>query len=674
MIPASDHHTRSLLLRRVSSWSQQSVLDENSGEGESVFGSQQDYIHSLVQQLLPGFEFEQPPSIAAVPPQQPSTTTRGDSTSSSGNPRPTEGCGRSLPEISRSSDDDDGNNSDQDSLDALLASTAPAYEAETARWQQQQQSGHRRQRSSLFPHAKTRKNVKLYIVLVLLIIAGVSNVTLSKLQALPMYVLFAANDFPHESRVFKTLMPSLFLPPSSLQTNAGVSFLFRYNYPTFLNLYASFLYIPLSFAYIIPMSKFGSTIPSSHFTMNKWPFFVMGALDAISTCMQVLSSIYLPGKLLVLLPQAAIPISILMSSWILHEQFTRYQYVGALVVIGGILIVLFPIWTNQHAPDYSCQAIDEFHDDEDYCDICQMETNKEDCLSHNVLNTSLLDSAVTFMMKNTSSSFEEGPQRQLCQWISKDEALRHDDVLIFVWSLVMVASCLPMTFSSIYKQVALSAHANLDPLFVNGWVAIFQFLCALPLAIPAGLASSPSVLPWDLPQNWHHAWQCLFSSRNNLEGGCHPDQCEQAALWVHLGLVSSTSYAVLIIFMLKYGSSALLYMALTLMVPLGHLVFALHDPSNIRISDILGLFVLITGLVLYRFGHSDDEDGQPQQQQSPRQFGNSSSGGDAQGGYTLVGSNNRADNNNVEQAGNQESEGDMYFRFFREPFLLSGDV
>ena len=430
----------------------------------------------------------------------------------------------------------------------------------------------------------------------------------------------------------------------------------RYNYPTFLNLYASFLYIPLSFAYIIPMSKFGSTIPATHFAMNKWPFFVMGALDSISTCMQVLCTIYLPGKLLVLLPQAAIPLSIWLSRWILREQFTRHQYVGALVVMSGILIVLFPIWTSRHAPDYSCQAVAEFQDDEDFCNVCQMETNEEDCISHNIA---------------AAYGANEDGKVQFCQWISKDESLRHDDVLIFIWSLVMIASCIPMTFSSIYKQVALSAHANLDPLFVNGWVAIFQFLCSLPLAIPAGLASSPSVSPWELPRNWHNAWQCLFRSHNNLEGGCHPDQCEQAALWVHLGLVASTAYSVLIIFMLKYGSSALLYMALTLMVPLGHLVFALHDPSNIRLSDILGLIVLITGLVMYRFGHSDDEDGGRQEQ-----FGNSRSSlsPNGQAMNSLVDSNNRTSLLDPGQTSNDQSEGEMYFRFFREPFLLSGDV
>jgi hypothetical protein len=43
------------------------------------------------------------------------------------------------------------------------------------------------------------------------------------------------------------------------------------------------------------------------------PFLAMGFLDAISAAMQVLATIYLPGTLLVLLPQVAIPLSMLAS-------------------------------------------------------------------------------------------------------------------------------------------------------------------------------------------------------------------------------------------------------------------------------------------------------------------------------------------------------------------------
>lgn len=63
---------------------------------------------------------------------------------------------------------------------------------------------------------------------------------------------------------------------------------------------------------------------------------------------------------------------------------------------------------------------------------------------------------------------------------------------------------------------------------------------------------------------------------------------------------------------LKYGSTALLYLGLTAMVPLANLAFALpflprqaQQPLSMQdVSDIVGLLVILGGLVLYRFGSS----------------------------------------------------------------------
>jgi drug/metabolite transporter (DMT)-like permease len=382
----------------------------------------------------------------------------------------------------------------------------------------------------------------------------------------------------------------------------------------------------------MPVKTFGwfkNSIPQAHWNMSKRPFMLMGALDSLSAAMHVLSSIYLPGTLLVLLPQAAIPFSMLASRWILRERFTYSQYSGAVIVFCGILVVLFPVVTQQYTPEYSCQALNQEFD----CTICQIEMSEEECLSH--LTVQQDDGGGDELADDVS------PQEPSCQWISKEESLRHEDFLVFVWSLVMVSSCIPMTLSSVYKQVALSEHFNLDPIFVNGWVAVFQFLFSIPFTIPAALASSPSVKPLELPRNWWNAFHCLFGSHNSIDLGCHPDECLQAALWVHLSLLAAVAYTVAVVMMLKYGSSAWLYLALTVMVPLGHLVFAIHSPSFVQVSDVVGLVVLLAGLVLYRFGHEEDE---------IEQIDETGNGGEA------------------------DSKGGYWLEFLREPFLLSGDV
>ena len=114
-----------------------------------------------------------------------------------------------------------------------------------------------------------------------------------------------------------------------------------YNYPNFLNLLTSFVYIPVCFSYIIPMAKYGY-IPPEQFEVPKKSFAIMGALDALASIMQIFGATYLPGPLIILLLQAAIPVSMVISKYLLNATYNTYQYIGAFIVAGGIMIVLAP--------------------------------------------------------------------------------------------------------------------------------------------------------------------------------------------------------------------------------------------------------------------------------------------------------------------------------------------
>ena len=76
-----------------------------------------------------------------------------------------------------------------------------------------------------------------------------------------------------------------------------------YNYPNFLNLFTTFMYIPFSFAYIIPMLRYGNSITPEQTSIPKRVFAVMGALDGLSGIMQIFASTYLGGSLIILLTQ-----------------------------------------------------------------------------------------------------------------------------------------------------------------------------------------------------------------------------------------------------------------------------------------------------------------------------------------------------------------------------------
>lgn len=302
-----------------------------------------------------------------------------------------------------------------------------------------------------------------------------------------------------------------------------------YNYPNFLNLLTTFVYIPVCFAYIIPMIKKG-VITKDQQEIPKRSFAIMGILDGIASIMQIFSATYLPGPLLILLAQAAIPVSMGISKYLLKAKYSYPQYAGALVVAGGIMCVLAP-------------------------------------------------------------SLSSGGGS-------------------IVWAIVVMLSTVPMALSSVYKEIALGER-EVDPMYLNGWVAVFQLAISLVLCVPCSLATDPPVPIPDLPENMWDGLRCYFGYNSitcaDDDDSCTPDDCAfRAPLFVTIYLVFNQLYNLLIILMLKYGSANLLYMALTLMVPLGNAAFTLpfvpgHQP--LQFTDILGLVIIMSGLICYRFGN-----------------------------------------------------------------------
>ncbi|KAG2831014.1 hypothetical protein PC129_g11391 [Phytophthora cactorum] len=292
---------------------------------------------------------------------------------------------------------------------------------------------------------EAERDVKLLVSFVAMVFVGLGNKIFQKLQTIPMH-----------------------------------------NYPTFLNLLTTFVYIPISFAYILPMIQYGSAITWDQRSIPKRKFAVMGGLDSIAGILQVFAATYLGGSLIILLGQAAIPISMLISSLLLKAKYSGYQYVGAVVVTLGLLIVLGS--------------------------------------------------------GNSSSSTGTNPH------------------LIVLWSVVMIFSCVPMCLSSVYKEKTLG-EAELDA----QWLEITQSL---------------------------HA-----SSRKTYD-------CEKATVYVTAYLLFNVAYNLLIILILKFGSANILWLAMTIMVPLGNVAFTFpfmpeHQPLHAK--DIAGLLFIMLGLFVYRF-------------------------------------------------------------------------
>jgi len=310
------------------------------------------------------------------------------------------------------------------------------------------------------------------------------------------------------------------------------------NYPYFLNLFTTFVYVPVSFAYIIPMIQCGKQITQEQRDIRWYKWAIMGALDGVAGIMQTFATNYIySGSLIILLLQAAIPISMVISKFLLpNVKYNLQHYVGGFIVLLGLAEVLIP---------------------------------------------SFLGSTKVFGNASVGISV--------------------------VWCVVLMLSCVPMTLSSVYKEKAMG-DVDLDVIYLNGWVAVYQLIFTVAVAVPAAYASN--LTAGELPQNVWDGMKCYVGINSIKEAYTHngiqipADNCALSPLFVNIYVAFNLGYNVLIIFILKYGSSNILWLAMTIMVPLANCAFALNFVPNhlpLRVYDIIGLVVIMSGLIIYRF-------------------------------------------------------------------------
>jgi drug/metabolite transporter (DMT)-like permease len=399
-----------------------------------------------------------------------------------------------------------------------------------------------------------------------------------------------------------------------------------YNYPNSLNLITTFMYIPLCFAYILPVTKyeyFNNAIPTEVASMSKIPFVIMGILDGCAGLLFTFASVYLPGSLLLLLPQAAIPISMILSYHIKGERYNMHQYIGAIVVIIGIVTVLEPLVSGRHDPEYKCIA----YNIETYCALCEEELTMEGCISHNtalhppknvssssssslgdddeedyndyawtsqlwtVVGTPAAYAYGDVMLRSLIGSSSGGGgggdnnkhNEEICQWIPTDDPssdyasssssssseMSSTTSLLF-WSSMAIVACIPMCLSSIYKELTLNGVRNLgggtghdgeirggggergiDPIFLNGWVAVFQFAFSILLSLPAGMSSNPPITLTEWPANIIDGIKCYFGF-GTITTGCHPDDhCDESPIYVNIFLLFNIGFNIVLAYILK---------------------------------------------------------------------------------------------------------------------------
>lgn len=176
-----------------------------------------------------------------------------------------------------------------------------------------------------------------------------------------------------------------------------------------------------------------------------------------------------------------------------------------------------------------------------------------------------------------------------------------------LWSIVIIFSCVPMAFSSVYKEKALGS-AEIDAIYMNGWVAVFQFILSFPLLVPGAVAAKiPVSHVWD---NLWNGMKCFagvntYTNKHTLPNDNFVvDNCSAGPLYTSLYVLCNLAYNVLIILLLKYGSANILFLALTAVVPVASIAFAIPgmpQQQTLTWGDWVGLVLIMSGLVCYRF-------------------------------------------------------------------------
>ena len=254
-----------------------------------------------------------------------------------------------------------------------------------------------------------------------------------------------------------------------------------HNYPNTLNLISTFIYIPICFGYV---AAFPSHVTEEARRVPKKVFAIMGIYDAVGGVLVTFSVNFITKRtLIVLLQQTAIPISMIISRVSLNTRYNVYQYVGAVVVILGLVVVLYPSFASKEEQ-------------------------------------------------------KQGGGSEM------------------VWMALLVASNIPVCLSSVYKEKVLG-DTDVNVLYLNGWVSLFQFILCFPSLIPGALSMHVSIR--DIPSHFVDGLKCIVgvnSIVNSSEHPCYPadsgftpacDECGLAPLFVSLYLAFNVGYNMLMI-------------------------------------------------------------------------------------------------------------------------------
>jgi len=419
------------------------------------------------------------------------------------------------------------------------------------------------------------------------------------------------------------------------------------NYGYFISQATTFFFIPLNFIIIALLLAFTNKITPEMRAFPQYKFAVMGLLDALQGLLIVVGGLYVPGIMQNLLLQGCVPVTMLFSIFILRPRgCDKCRKALKLLEVNGVTFI--EETTLPQECDSNTCLFRLVINNKDLGGLSELEVLSETGRLKDFTNDfSSPDQPNVVRNRSILVYSSRRPWREHFRtYYTKFQYIGACIILCglvisvwpsltggdgggpIVWDLVFFLATIPTALSGVYKEIAFREVEDMDVWWLNGWVVLYQFLIGLLYAPLAAVMSDVAIS--DIPENIWQGAQCVFAGTNFVtesdddcstdtdcggDGDTCCDSCNGSidtvsampAIWgLILYMSFNLTYNILLVLVIKHGSAALMYIASTVVLPLGSLCFTLpaflgEHARSFTAFDGAGLGVVLLGLIFYRF-------------------------------------------------------------------------
>eukprot|EP00126_Sphaerothecum_destruens_P000204 Sdes_comp10247_c0_seq1m1873 len=416
------------------------------------------------------------------------------------------------------------------------------------------------------------------------------------------------------------------------------------NYSYFDSQFTTLMYIPVNFAVIWYKMRYTNHITAQQRSFPKYKFAIMGLLDSLSGLLVMVAGLYVPGTMQSILLQGVVPVTMACSLLFLRPRgctccVQAERYLSRRKISYDHISIL-----PKNCDEFNCNCIISVNNDtikvtkKEHLDILNtlIPENHPNPANYQVI---LYTSARTW--RQHLSKFYTFSQYIGALVILGGLVVSVWPALVgsagsagpVLWDVMFFLTTVPTAISAVYKEIVFRSVADMDVWYLNGYVALFQFFFGLPYAPLAAVMTNLKVA--DIPQNLYQGLLCFLLGTNfvtqdplaplanatcSVAANCGQlikccDSCDGSipsvsavsAFWgMALYLLANLSYNILMVLVIKHGSAALMYVASTVVLPMGAVCFTFPlllgvHAKQFTVYDGSGLVVVLLGLIIYRF-------------------------------------------------------------------------